>query len=308
MNACRAAGTFRRVLPGLVLVLMPVALAGQSLEDRRLEYREALSGYETAIAARDVDANRFYILLDSLSTARANDDEDVVDDLEGRVRSVSLALQSEDAWVEERAEALQEAREALLGALDQTLDSLQIVALTTTDPVRREAAGAQIASLRDQYRAVEVEDLQDLLAGDRVRPLGITFSPRDTPATLQAKAELLESKAEEVQLEIDAVDQAIERYRRAVQLDRIAGDARSTIDRFGDTQVPVRGGSAAGRDEAGIVADTAGVDLESLPPADALLRLEVLRQQLGVLQDEILRRAQEFRDRMRGARGFGGER
>ncbi|HKK94371.1 MAG TPA: hypothetical protein VJ925_13130 [Longimicrobiales bacterium] len=308
MNTRRAIGILRWLLPGLALMLVPVATAGQSLEERRDEYRAALRDYEAAIANRELVANRFYVLLDSLSAARTTGDEGVIDDLEGRVRSASLSLQSDDAVVEEMAEALQEARVALLGVLDQRLDSLQFVAVTATDPVRRREAGIEIASLRAQYSAVEVEDLQDILNADRVSPFGITWEPRDTPATLQAKAELLQSKAQEIDVEIATVDQALERYRRAVELDRIASDARSTIDRFGDTQVPVRGGTTGARGEQGIVADTTGVDLESLPPQEAIFRLERHRVQLVFLRDQVLRRAQEFLDRIRGARGLGGER
>jgi hypothetical protein len=123
--------------------------------------------------------------------------------------------------------------------------------------------------------------------------------PRDTPATLQAKAEFLEGKAAEFQREIDAVDQLLGRYEAELRLERFTGDARASIDRFGDTQVPVRGSSGVARAEQGIAVDTLGVDLESLPPEDAIVRLQLARAQLVLARDQTLAAAVTIRNELR---------
>lgn len=316
----RSAGPLRSVAPrllvgltGLFLIgpgpaalgpagLGPAALGAQTLEERELDYRASLSAYVASVEARDVYRSRFYTLLDSLSAARAASDQDRVDALEGRVRDVSLQLASRDARVEEASAAYEAARDALLVALDQRLDSLEVVAEMSIDPLRRREAGILIRGLQVQYAEVAAEQLEETVD---VRPVilpAITREPRDTPATLEAKAQLLESRAEDFQLEIDEVDQALERYRREVRLNQFTADTRSSIDRFGDRQVPVRGATGAERGEQGIVADTTGVDLESLPPQDAIVRLTLFREQLVLARDATLARARELRG---GARGEG---
>lgn len=304
----RASGFLRWIVPGLLLLVAPIAVSGQSLEDREAEYLAALAEYQIAVDARDDLANRFYALLDSLSMARDAEDEGAVNQLEGRVRGVSLQLQTLDAGVGATSVAYEEARDALLVTLDRRLDSLQVVAETGRDPDQRLDAGRRIVSLRAQYAAVEAENLQEIRPRQSVAIPNIRDNPRDTPETLLAKAELLRSKAEDFQVEIDAVDQALERYRRAVQLDRIAGDARSTIDRFGDTQVPVRSRSGSGRGEAGPVADSTAMNLESISPSEAIFILETFRERLVYVRDETLQRARDFEDRARGLTGAFGPR
>lgn len=307
----RASGFLRWIVPGLMLSLVPIAASGQSLEDRETEYLAALQEYQTAVDARDDLAGRFYALLDSLSMAREAEDQGVVDQLEGRVRGVSLQLQALDAGVGVTGVAYEESRDALLVALDTRLDSLQVVAESSEDLDRRQEAGSRIVSLRAQYAAVEVDNLQEIRPRQSVAIPNIRDDPRDTPETLLAKAELLRSKAEDFQVEIDAVDQALERYRRAVELDRLAGDARSTIDRFGDTQVPVRSRPGSVRGEEVPVADTTGVALESLPPSEAIRRLEIYHGLLVDVRDRTLLRARDFEDRARrifGSFGPRGER
>jgi len=288
------------------LLCLPAAVGAQSLEERELEYEEALESYEEAVAARNVLAFRQDAVLDSLSTARDLRNQELIDYLEGRARQVGIQLASRSARVSETGEAYEEARGALLDALDQRLDSLRRVIQQAGTPVARQEAAILIVDLRAQYGAVEAEDLEATIP---LRPLlepSLAFEPRDTPASLLRKAQLLESRAEKVDREIAEVDADLERYRRALQLDRFTGDVTSTIDRFGDRTVPVRSEAGDARGGQTLATDSTVVDLETLSPQDAIVALERYRQQLVVIRDQTLARAAEFRARLIGVRGLGG--
>lgn len=293
------------LLAGLlaVLALAPPPLSAQVLEERELEFETALSDYQLAVDARNVEAFRQDAVLDSLATARNIGDQVLIDRLEGRARVVGLAFASRSARVSETSDRYEEARGALLQALDGRLDSLRIVVQTTDDPTTRRRTAILIADLNAQYGNVLAEDLEETIP---LRPLlepSLTVEPRDTPSSLLRKAQLLESRAATVQREIDEVDEDLERFRKAEELDRFTADVTSAIDRFGDRTVPVR--SQAGDARAGqtAVADSTAMDLELLSPADAIVALERYRQQLVTILEQTLARATAFRSGRNGVRG-----
>ena len=298
---CRAVGLLRIGLAGALLAVgAPNALGAQSLEESELRYREALRLYEAAAASRDVVNNRFYSLLDSLTTARGSADEARIDELEGRFRDVGFELSRLDSRLGDAGAAYETAREALLGALDQRLDSLGTVADRSVDPVERDSLGSLILDLRIQFRQVQEEELDETIGPPSMMLPAVRIDPRDTPTSLRAKAEFLDEKAEDFQREIERVDQLLERYDAELRLERFTVDARASMDRFGDRQVPVRGGAGAERAEQGIEADTLGVDLESLAPEDAIARLQAWRAQLVLARDGTLAAAETLRAAARG--------
>jgi len=292
----------------LVLVTLPAAVSGQSLEERELEYRAALGAYESAVQARNVLAFRQDAVLDSLTRARATGDQSLIDRLEGQARQVGLQFASRSTRVTEMSDAFEEVRGALLDALDQRLDSLQqVIQGSTSESVRLEA-GTLIADLRTQFAGVEAQDLEETIPLRSLVLPAVTIEPRDTPASLLRKAQLLESRAQAVQREIDEVEDDLDRFRRNAQLARFSGDATSATDRFGDRTVPVRSQTTDGRAGRTPVADSTVVDLDALSPEDAIVALERYRQQLIVIRDETIQRANELRSRLTGVRGVGGSR
>jgi hypothetical protein len=296
----RAVGSPRTLL--FIAFAFAAPAAAQSLELREAEYRAALLDYEAAAAARDIIATGFTATLDSLTVARSIDDRQEIDRLEGQVRARSLQLQSREVRLVELEERVDEARASLLEALDQRLDSLQMVFDLSGSQIQRTEVATLIRDLRNQFSSVSAEDLEERLATEFVSIPAINYDPRDTPQTLQAKAQLADRYAQDFQREIDGVDEDIERFRRDLQLQRISGDARAGVDRFGDAQVPVRGRTVGERTEQGLAADTVGVDLEALPPGEAIERLEILREQLVSARDQMVARARLFRGGG-GARG-----
>lgn len=300
MSIRRLVGT-PRVLLAIGLCFAAPATA-QTLEQREAEYRTVVLEYEAAASARDIVASGFTATLDSLTAARALGDRQEIDRLEGRVRARSLQLQSREVRLGELETRIAEARAALLVALDLRLDSLQTVFDLSGSEVERMEVATLILDLRNQFSSVAAEDLEERLATEFVSLPAINYDPRDTPQTLLAKAQLAERYAEDFQREIEGVDEDIARFTRDLQLERISGDARAGVDRFGDAQVPVRGRTVGERAEQGLAADTTGVDLEALPPEEAIERLEILREQLVSARDQMQARARLFR-RGGGARG-----
>jgi hypothetical protein len=297
----RAAGLLRLGLAGLMISLVvPSGLVAQSLEESELQYREALTFYDAVSANRDVVANQFYALLDSLTTAREAADQNRVDALEGRFRDVGVELSRLDIRLGDAEQAYETARAALLGSLDQRLDSLGTVAEMSADPALRESIGRMIFDLQVQYAQVAAEELEETIGPPSMMLPAFRVDPRDTPSTLRAKAEFLAEKAADFEREIERVDQLLEGYQRELRLERFTGDARASIDRFGDTQVPVRGSAGAARAEQGIAADTLGVDLESLAPEDAISRLQAWRAQLVLARDGTLAALENIRNEIRG--------
>lgn len=287
---------FRSLLTGLLtLAFLPAAALAQSLDERLLEYRAALSTYETAVDARNIRAFRQDAILDSLATARDLGDQLFIDRLEGQARLVGLDFATSSARVRDTSDAYEEARGALLQALDERLDSLRVIVQSSSDPVVRQQTATLIVDLQAQYGGVLAQDLEETIP---LRPLvepSLAIEPRDTPSSLLRKAQLLESRAAKVEREIAEVDEDLDRFRRAEQLDRFTGDVTSAIDRFGDRTVPVR--SQAGDTRAGPtqVADSTVVDLEALSPADAIVALERYRQQLVIILDQTFARASALR-------------
>ena len=297
----RSVGHLRLLFAGLSIALaLPSGLAAQTLEEREQEYRAALFEYEAAVAGRAPVQNQFYEVLDSLTTARSSGDQQRIDALEGRLRDMAIRLDSRDSRVAEMSQAYEDARARLLTAFDQRLDSLGLVLEVSTDAARRDSVRDEILDLQLQYVQVQADELNDAIGPQSMILPAFRSDPRDTPATLLAKAEFLEGKAEDFQREIDRVDELLERYEGELRLQRFTGDVRANRDRFGDTQVPVRGSGGAGRTEQGMTADTTGVDLESLPPADAIVALQRARASFVLARDQTRAAAANLRAEARG--------
>jgi tetratricopeptide (TPR) repeat protein len=297
----RSVGLLRIAFAGVISAfVLPSGIGAQSLEESELQYREALTFYDAVSANRDVVANRFYSLLDSLTRARDSEDQNRVDALEGRSRDVGVELSRLDIRLEDAEEAYETAREALLASLGQRLDSLGTLAEMSADPVRRESIGRMIFDLQLQYAQVAAEELEETIGPPSMMVPAFRVDPRDTPATLRAKAEFLQGKVADFEREIGRVDELLEGYQRELRLERFTGDARASIDRFGDTQVPVRGSGGVARTDQGIAADTLGVALESLAPEDAIARLQGWRASLVLLRDGTLAALQNIRNEIRG--------
>ncbi|MCH7563009.1 MAG: hypothetical protein IH968_04200, partial [Gemmatimonadetes bacterium] len=90
----------------------------------RLEYREALSTLEAAVAAFEVVDSRFNQALDELTVAKESGDENRLDRAYAAAQAAAPPIRVAMARVRERNEAAEEARARLGDGLEDELDRL----------------------------------------------------------------------------------------------------------------------------------------------------------------------------------------
>ena len=186
----------RLLLLGFVF-LCPEGVAAQvgvSLEDREAEYRVAALTHEAAVEALGVVERNWNRAVQDAEVARQAGDEDRL----GRALAAALReaapLDQARRRVGETSAALTEARGALMGAIEQRLDSLLAVLDVTTDGAEREDIGITMADLYNRVYELEQEDDTPQVPQFASLP-EIQFDTGDGPEEYRLKADLADRHA-----------------------------------------------------------------------------------------------------------------
>lgn len=308
----RRPGTGGALLPavvvvGLLLGVSPPAGSAQATQgvvaERQLEFQSARSAHESALDARSAAERRFSRALQEIEGARASQDDDRIEAAYARAQQQAVELQSLEQRVRQTAQRTEEAREALLQALDQRLESLVAELSRTAGRQEQQELAALIRNLRNRVQEVE-------RAGELTREIQlvavpeVTFDPRDGPVELQWKAELLERRAEQYEERIGEIDAQIEQLRRRQRRNRNLQDMLAGIERFDDDQVPVTprqerrdSDAEAVEPEGGQPSDSAGAEAPQMTLEERVQSLEVLRLRIESFREQVLVRASQFRER-----------
>jgi len=258
----------------------------ESLEtERRLDYQSATDAYEGALAARAAAETRFSRLAQDIDDARARGDDERRNQALAEAQRLTNTLLSLDQRVAETATQVERARARYLTILDVRLDLLaeQIsFATTQTDSIQ---LGALYRDLRTRFAEVENDSRGAVALVPVVMP-EISREPRDGPLELRVKAELLEKRAEQADSVIVYLDAELVDLERRAARERSVRELVRSVDRFGDTDVPV------GPPRSGDEAQSDGVESA---PEDRIESMRLLRTVYEERRDEARRRAAEFR-------------
>lgn len=301
----RAAGLLARagLLACAGVALLPVGAAGQLealIPERRAAYRSAVLAYESAIEAQRAIQSRWEQALAAHEEARRSGSEAEYDAAQARARRASLELQEAQRRVQEAEEALGAARRGLMEVLDERRRRLEEQLESDPPASTREGLLALIEDLQNQYRELEESRHDDELQATLVFQPSIQYSPRDGPDELRVKADLAERHAREADSTIARIDRDLERLRGRLRLDRIHSDARASRRRFDDAQPPVGAAGSRNRDLDRLMPDdSTGVSIHRLPLPQQIEALEGWKEQLVHYRDEMLGRAERFRERLR---------
>lgn len=276
----------------LLFLVTPALLGAQeatrvsALEtERLLQFEEAQSLYDGALAARAAAEARFQRIAQELEDARNADDEERRNAALAQAQLLTNDMLALDARVAETGTALEDARGRYLEILDIQLDFLvQGIEFASTA-----ADSAQLGALYRERSArfTEVErGRRSTVELAAVVMPEITATPRDGPRELRVKADLLERRAEQADSTIAYIDLELVDLERRARRDRGMQALQRGVERFDDTRVPVQPRSQAD-DGAQQIAET---------PEERMDSLRRLRAYFVDRRAEAIRRAQEFRD------------
>lgn len=272
----------------------------EALTQAELEFEAAVRERQSALAARAAVERRFTSFTQEAEDARRQGDSDRLEEALASAQAQLVELRRLDRRVAQTEERLEESRGAYLQAMDDRIEALLVEARTVT-PEERGAILVIVEDLNNRVR--EVESGSDLTATllTPVMP-EVQFDPRDGPIELRAKAELLERQAERYDSLMAEVDDRLEELERRVRRDQLLRDFREGLDRFGDTQLPVRPPAVTppGAAEEQLAQADSIPDQESLTPEDRIELLLFFRTELESTRDQLLVRARLFRDRAGG--------
>ncbi len=274
-------------------------LSAQSTEDvldeRRLEYRAARDAYEAALSAFSVVERRFSAALEEVGRARRSGDEDALEQAFARAQDRSVPLRAQEARVADARERLAGARDALVDVITVRLGELLSMMDQASSAQERAELDALWRDLANEQDRLEAQVGGEPTLVPVVLP-EIAFDPRDGPAELQAKAQILERHAAVTDTVIASLDEDIQALQDRLRIERQRRDFLAGTDRFDDTRVPVVSGAGSGeRPEASD--STVTNRPETLE--ERLERFRSYRQQLVAYRTQLLVRARQFRQRVR---------
>jgi len=271
----------------------------EALAQADLEYEAALRALESAQAARTVVDARFTRALQQADDARQAGDDGRMETALAQAQAQTAELTRLDRRVTQTQEALNQARQAYLTLLDVRLEAILDEA-GTAPPV--EVAGLQILAedLNNRLREVEATAGDSDLFRAPVMP-EVSFDPRDGPVELRAKAELLQRRAVAYDSLMVRVNGRIGTLERRAERDQSLRQFLEGIDRFGETQLPVRTPDVRTRppDEGPIAGDSATAGRQ-LSVEEQIEQLRFLFEELVDTRDQLRVRARLFRNRAGG--------
>ncbi|MFQ5537319.1 MAG: hypothetical protein ACE5GJ_07685 [Gemmatimonadota bacterium] len=297
----------RRWSPGALLAALacgallgvPTTTAAQSTEDllaqRRLEYRAARDAHEAARSAFSVVERQFSSALEEVTRARRSGDEQALERAFALVQDRSAPYRDQEERVNEARERLDRARQALIDIITVRLEELLAQMDAASSSQERARLDLLWRDLSNELEELEAEAQGALRLNPVVLP-EITFDPRDGPMELEAKAQLLERRAAAADTVIQRVDREIQSLRDRERMERTRRDFLAATGRFDDTRVPVVTARPPGAGE--ISPDSTGAQGRPLTLEERIQELEAYRKQLESYRDQLLIRAQLFRQRI----------
>ena len=284
------------VATGLVITEPGDAQSTEELVgELRLEYQGAVSLHDSAQTAQRVVDRRFNsALLEIEGARRASDDAEL-----SRALSYALASSAPLADAANRvaaaADRLRSLRQALIDVL--IVRQVELIELAAAAPSAQQSRDFDnlLRVVSNELVALETDVENDSL--DPVAMPDIAIDPRDGPAEMLGKAQILERYAARIDSLIPSIDDEISqlRSRRDMlrrHLDFIAGTAR-----FGDLRPPT--GTTAGTDPAVQATDSTAVGGRPVTLDERIEAKLGYRQMLLEQRDLLLFRARDFRARVR---------
>lgn len=293
------------LVPGLLASVLllgagPVPGGAQeepTLEELELEYRSALSAYEAARRAREAREIRFDRALEAADSARASGNTDELDRAFAEAQREARELGALDRRVEETAEQLREARQVLLEALQDRLEALLEEVDSARDPEEREELAAILVDINNRY--LELQATED----PPVEPEAmeeITITPRDTPANLRRKADLLDFQGDQYEAQIAEIDRRMERLEAAQRTNRAVQAFVADIERYDDNRLPVvppgaRNMGTTDPEESAPAGDSVASPDRPMTLEERIQSLQVLRDRLVTYLEQVRDKAERFR-------------
>lgn len=271
---------------------------GQTLDERRLEYRAAQDAYQAALSALRVLDRQFQLALNDVARARTSGDDSELERAFAQAHDRAIPYGAQEERVREQRARLATARRALIEILAIRLDQLIEEMNDASSSAERAQLNAIWNDLDHEMRDLEGESETGLRIDPTVMP-EITFDPRDVPAERIFKAEILERRAASIDTTIQGVDREIKILNDRIRMQRQQADLMAGVTRFGDTQLPVTTGPPAGERELPAAADSVAARSEPVNLEAQLERLRETREQLVRYRDEHLVRARVFRESIR---------
>lgn len=279
---------------------LPAAASSQTTEQlvvqRRLELRAARDAFASARSAFNVVERQFSAALEEVTRARRQGSDDALERAYALAQDRSVPFRDQERRLGEAAEALVQARRALVDVLEIRLEQL-------VEAMDAAASSQQRSQLDILWRdiATELQQLEDE-AGDtfQLDPVvlpEVTSDPRDTPEDILAKAALLERQAGVADTLIQDKNREIEVLRGRLRNQRQRRDFVAGTDRFDDTRVPVVTNPPLGDRTPSTDSTVAGQRPITLEERIQMLQDYV--EQLASYRDQLLIRARVFRQRIR---------
>jgi len=297
----RRRGRIRRFLVFALVALGPIpANAGaQSLEDlvvqRRLEFRQARADYDAALAAFSVVEQQWSAALEDVNRARRSGDEDALESAFAVAQDRAGPLRGQDQRVEEARGALDARRQVLVQLITLRLEQLVAQMDAASSRLERTELDILFRDLQNELRALEAE-AEDTFRLEPVVLPEVTFDPRDGPDDLRSKAQLLERQAADIDTLLVDTDRRTQALDGRLRVQRQRGDLLAGVERFDDTRVPVVVGAPPA---GGVPADSVGVGTRPLTLEERIEELRIYRTQLEAYRDQLLIKAETFRQRIR---------
>src|SRR5262249_6368034 len=126
-----------------------------------------------------------------------------------RALDLSRELDLADKRASQQRKTFDGARTALLASIDDRMEGLSGQLASARTPADRTRVAALLRDLDNQQKQIEAERDEPALKLQLVHLPSITYDPRDTPETLNAKAQLLRAKAQQVDSTLARVDRQI---------------------------------------------------------------------------------------------------
>jgi hypothetical protein len=291
----------RAAVPWVLLAALGVApLAAQdaaSLASLDRQYQSAEQAHHAALTA--AEAQR--LILDEefarVELARSRGDEDALDEAYRRFRTQSRELQRLEDRTRQTESQWIEARQALLNGLDRERRALEAQLPTTANPRTTGLIYDRLQGVTSQYQELEQTPIEPSPPALLFSQSSLSFDPRDGRDDFQAKAELLEWRAETADSVIADLDRQIERLESRLRFEQNSRDFLGGLERFGDAELPAIAPRPESVREEGVPADEDDSE-EGVPLEQRISELKTIQDRLRQQRDLDLSLANEFRKRL----------
>ncbi|MEX0856068.1 MAG: hypothetical protein WD056_00715 [Gemmatimonadota bacterium] len=295
-------------------VLLGLGVAPAPALAQQPSWGQLEASFELARGRYDNELSRFQqasyqaeqALLD-VTAARAAGDAGRLEDAFAAFHGRAFEELTQWGVVAREAERLREAALALIDVLDQR--EVEVLSMLRRDLTPQ----SEVALLQDlgriRTRILEIDQLLDRVGGGfeenlDLRPvISLQEDPRDTPADLRLKAEILDEQAGSYEAIIRNMEVRIAELEQRNQLARAQRDLVADIGRYDD--LPLGGRLSRVPADARPATDPADADggLAQLDPAQQLEFFRAIRDRALENRAFVMEQAELFRDRAEGTPG-----